>query len=126
VFANDDPLNAEDPTGELPAWKILACLLISCTLNGDAQAPPLWNVPNPAIQVTEKDIRPVIDEAEGEVREIVEEGPSEAANASKLVLKAGSTVLNGLGDGLKDLGKALPKIKIPPLPPGPLRFLFDF
>jgi hypothetical protein len=66
-----------------------------------------------------------VDEAEGEVREIVEEGPAEAEKASTVVLKAGSTVLNGLNDGLKDLGSALTKLKPPPLPPGTLRFLFD-
>jgi hypothetical protein len=45
--------------------------------------------------------------------------------AVEVTLKAGSSALHVAQNGLSDLGKALSKVKPPPLP-SPLRFLFDF
>ena len=131
VFESDDTLNTEDPLGDgfwqtLRTYGCIGALTLGLCgdLNGELPVTPSQAAD--AIAATPEDLKKAIEGANGEVEEVVHEVPREGEKAVEVTLKAGSSALHVAQNGLSDLGKALSKVKPPPLPPGPLRFLFDF
>jgi hypothetical protein len=139
VFTNDDPLNAEDPLGEIPlegAFGRGVCILVlsaNCLgqLAGElsANASAAEQVAIGAIQSGDaEDMELTAEKAAGEVKEATEEAGREIEGTAKSISSGVAKVSAVVGKSTRDiLSDLAPKKPAPVIKIGPIKIpVFDF